>query len=1157
MTSVATGLVVIPGAVALLVLLVFTYLYEQNRHSYFRAWQLGWAAYTLYYVARAVEYFRGPSAILFFLASLLLVAMAMCVFVSTRLMKEAFELKWYDIALSMAGVLLAYVGLRAQMANGVFIANDSAAPKYLRLEVGLAAILLYCSFHFYRYAFRRNSVAFRALAFSLALWATLMGVGQMRQPFLDVVGQLGGFLGPIPQMLLAIAMVGVLFENERNAVQENALAFSTLGVDPRRLLSASDLVPSVQTFVDRLVAPLPQRRAVFFVSQQWRGTLPSVQKGFSAEFLDKLQKTQAGDYIAELAYRRGGVVTFRNLADLEEPLPALSGGKFVACKQALLAEGISDLMAVSLQTREHNFGVLLFPHAERRMFGSSNLRLLIGLALQIALTLENYVVMNEAQRRTKEYKLLTEIGQAISSHLNPDEVLRTVHLELGQIFDTTNFYIAFQEEDEIRFELEIDGGAVLPKRARRIVNGLTEYILRTGQPLLIESDLEQVRTKLGVEFIPPQPARSFCGVPIFLGGRPAGVMAALSTTRESQFQHRDLEVMQTAARQLGVAIENARLFTEEQRRGRHLAFLNNISKMAISSEDAEQMMVDIAREIQKNFHYDHIGIGIMDYATKDIEIKAEAGTTSQTLGRRIAVGSGVLGKVARTGVSALVQNAGPGQLAGVLPESRAVLCLPISYGETLLGVLNVESRDENAFAPQDVLILNTLADLLATALHNSFVFQKLQQQSITDGLTGIKTRRFFWEALSSEWKRASRSGRPFSVVIIDLDKFKEVNDSLGHLEGDLVLARVGRLLEQKCRQSNVVARYGGDEFIILMPETGIEQAQALAERLRVWLATDSMLEEHNITGSFGVASFPVHGFAMEELIRVADAGMYVAKHAGGNQVGTTDAFGEVSAVQRQLVSGYIEGFLQREHNGPEHLDELVSTLRKLCGQELEADRSLENPGAAGGITSGRHFSGERSSNESSYVQSSMKEAVEALSRAAELRERNASGHGDHCGHYAGVIARALNLSAQEVEDAIFAGRVHDMGKLFIPDRILNKPGALSDDEFAILKTHPQLGAEVLRAIPEVERMAQAVEAHHEAFDGSGYPFGLKGEDIPLHGRIVAVADAYVNMTSDRSFAPPKTDEQALAELGKLSGTRFDGMIVRLLARVLKMQPKFQ
>src|SRR5271156_1610450 len=514
MNTVATGLVLIPGAVALLVFLVFTYLYEQNRHSYFRAWQLAWAAYTLHYGLKAVEYFRGPSPLLFLLSSLLLVAMALCIFVSTRLMKEHFQLKWYDVALALTGSLLAYASLRAHMVSGRFSEIASPPPIYLQLEVGLAAILFYCSFHFYRYAFRRNSVAFRTLAFSLALWAALMGAGQMRQPFLDAVGQVGGFLGAIPQMLLAIAMVMVLFENERNAVQENALAFSTLGVDPRRLFSASDLIPSLQTFVERLVAPLPSRRAIFFVSQQWRGTVPSVQKGFSAEFLEKLQKTQAGDYIAELAYRRGGVVTFRGITDLEEPLPALSGGRFEACKQMLLSEGITDLMAVSLQTREHNFGVILFPHAERRMFGSSNLRLLIGLALQIALTLENYVVMHEAQRRTKEYELLTEIGQAISSHLNQDEVLRTLHTELGQIFDTSGFYIAFQEDDEIRFELEIEGGQVFPKRSRPVSNGLTEYIIRTGQPLLIQSNLEDVRSHLGADFIPPRPAKSFCAVPI-------------------------------------------------------------------------------------------------------------------------------------------------------------------------------------------------------------------------------------------------------------------------------------------------------------------------------------------------------------------------------------------------------------------------------------------------------------------------------------------------------------------------------------------------------------------------------------------------------------------------------------------------------------------
>jgi len=1124
MNTVATGLVLVPGAVALLVFLVFTYLYEQSRQSYFSAWQLAWAAYTLHYALEALAYFQGPSAVLFVLSSSLLVAMAMCIFISTRLMKGPYHFKWYDAALSLAGLALVFVNLRAHMVGGAF-SGGSTPLSYYRLEVGLAAILLYASCYFYFYAHRRNSLAFRMLAISLALWAALMGAGQFRHPFLELFGRAGEFLGPIPQMLLAIAMVGVLFEHQRNAVQENALAFSTLGVDPRRLLTAQDLVPSLQSFLDRLVASLPKHRAVILISDPWRSTLPSVQKGFSSEFLQQLQKKGAGDYIAQLAYRRGGVVTFHDLPELEEPLPVFPGGQFQAFKETLLSEDIRHLMAVSLQTREHNFGVILFPHAERRMLGSSNLPLLIGLTLQIALTLENYVVMHEAQRRTKEYELLTEIGQAISSHLDQDEVLRTVQVELGQIFDTGNFYIAFQEDDEIRFELEMENGHTLSKRSRRICNGLTEYIVRTGQPLLIRSDLEQVRAKMGVDFIPPNPAKSFCGVPIFLGGRPAGVMAALSTEREFVFEQRDLEVMSTAAGQLGVAVENARLFTEEQRRARHLAFLNNISKTAISSQDAEQMMGDIVREIQKNFRYDHIGIGIMDYATKDIEIKAEAGTTSLALGKRIPVGSGILGKVARSGVTGLIQNAGPGQVGGVLPESRAVLCLPITYGETLLGVLNVESRSENAFNPQDVLILNTLADLLATALHNSFVFQKLQQQSITDSLTGIKTRRFFWEALSSEWKRASRSGRPFSLVLIDLDKFKEVNDSLGHLEGDLVLARVGRLLEQKCRQSNVVARYGGDEFIILMPETGIEQAQSLAERLRVWLATDATLEEHQITGSFGVASFPVHGFSAEDIIRVADAGMYVSKHAGGNQVSTAELISESdgSSVQRRLISGYIEGFLQRESTRPEHLEELVATLRKLCGGNEERDRIA------------------------------LREGVEALTRASELREHNASGHGEQCGHYAGIIARGLNLSPQEIQDISFVARVHDVGKLFIPESILNKSAPLTEAELQSLRTHPQVGAEVVRAMPASEVFERAIEAHHEAFDGSGYPLGLRGENIPLWARIIAVSDAYVNMTSDRSFAPAKTDQQALDELEQLSGTRFDGMIVRLFARQLKME----
>src|SRR5256885_16174818 len=316
------------------------------------------------------------------------------------------------------------------------------------------------------------------------------------------------------------------------------------------------------------------------------------------------------------------------------------------------------------------------------------------------------------------------------------------------------------------------------------------------------------------------------------------------------------------------------------------------------------MLAEIVGNIQKNFQFDHIGIGILDYATKEIEIRSEAGTTAHEKGKKIPLGTGIVGRVARSGEAALMNASEPGQLQGLLPGSRTVFCIPITYGDTLLGALNVESEKENAISPEDVLVMNTLADLLATALHNSFVFQKLQTQSITDRLTGIKTRRFFWEALLAEWKRASRSGRPFSVVLVDLDKFKEVNDTLGHLEGDLVLARVGRLLEQKCRQSNVVARYGGAENAILMPETGVDPAQILAERLRLWVVGGPNLAEHQITGSFGVASFPVHGYWAEDIIRQADAGMYVPKHAGGDRGSVAEEVheGEASAARRQLIS---------------------------------------------------------------------------------------------------------------------------------------------------------------------------------------------------------------------------------------------------------------
>ncbi len=1114
------GTVVVPGLTALLVFFILTYLHHQSHALFFRAWQIGWALYVCYFTLNLWS-LTGGHALTLWLAKLALLGTALCVFASTRMMQGEFHIQWYDLALAVVGTL--WTGWHVAEASG-----EPIAPFALPLpaEAGTAAILVLAGYSFWSTARLRDSIALRLTAFALALWALLLAFHQFDVMTANLLeGMLGYFVGTLPQMLLAIAMVMVQNETERRSLQDNLLAFSSLGSGSKQAAGAAEVAPSLQALLDRLGALFRSPRAALCIAGPYRDSLPSLQGALTPEFLERMERDGGSQALHELLQRHGGVYA---VSDLDAAMAAMDTEDADRCRplrECLRWEKAGALSAASLRTRDHDFGFVLFVHPAGGELGASQQRLLASLARQLALTLENYSFMYDAQRRTQEFELLTHIGQVVSSRLDPDEALLAVQRELGKVLDTATFYVAFQFGDTVRFELDVDEGQSQQKRTRPAGPGITEYIIRTGRPVLVRSGMEEFRKKHNLVAM-GRPAKCFCGVPIVMYNRPVGMMAAMHYGREFVYDQRDVDIMTTAAGQVAVAIENARMFAEEQRRSRYLAFLNNISKTAISSQDAAQMLPEIVAEIQKHFHYDHIGIGILDYATKDIEIKAEAGTTAQALGKRVPLGAGILGKVARSGEMQLVQNTAEGHLLGILAGSKSALCIPITYGETLMGVLNVESQRENAFAEQDVLILRTLADLLATALHNVYVFQKMQHQSITDALTGIKTRRFFLEALQSEWKRAARTGRPFSMVALDLDKFKEVNDTLGHLEGDLVLARIGRLLEQKVRQSNVVARYGGDEFMILMPETGVEQAQILSERLRLWIATDPMLNERHVTGSFGVATFPLHGATVEDVMRVADEGMYISKRAGGNRVSTADqhagAGGEGGLTQRQVVNRYVESFLRREAAGPDSVNELVATLTKLAGEAEEADRS-----------------------------EILMNALRALTRAAEAREVAASGHGEAVARYAESIGRELMLSPDELAEVLYAARVHDVGKIVIPEEILNKPAALTDAEYQLTKSHAAVGAQLVAIIPDSLRAQSYVRHHHERYDGSGYPSGLKGEAIPLGSRIITVAEAYLSMTMERPYAAVKAPAEAIAELEALSGAQFDGLLVRLFVQQLK------
>jgi diguanylate cyclase (GGDEF)-like protein/putative nucleotidyltransferase with HDIG domain len=399
------------------------------------------------------------------------------------------------------------------------------------------------------------------------------------------------------------------------------------------------------------------------------------------------------------------------------------------------------------------------------------------------------------------------------------------------------------------------------------------------------------------------------------------------------------------------------------------------------------------------------------------------------------------------------------------------------------------------------------------------------------------------EALSGEWKRSTRAGRSFALVLMDLDRFKFVNDFYGHLEGDLVLQRVGQILESNCRRSDVVSRYGGDEFVILMPETNMEHARQLASKLRGWVSADPLLREKNISASFGIACYPLHGSTPQELIQVADASMYLSKHQGGNAVSTADHFdpNEAKKWKRDVLEAYLGVTLKRLFStGPEAFEEIYSRLKQftesLAATEINSDTSAapaQGPQA---------------------LPQAVLDTVTSLAFAIDAKDHYTQGHSQKVSAYAALIAEAMGMNELEIEEIRLGGVLHDIGKVAIPENILNKSGPLNPDEWDTMKSHVIFGAKILEPLTPLARIREMVLHHHEYFDGSGYPDGLAGKQIPLGSRIIAVADAYDTITSDRTYKKARAAEEALAELERCANAQFDGSIVELFVRTMRQQP---
>jgi len=307
-----------------------------------------------------------------------------------------------------------------------------------------------------------------------------------------------------------------------------------------------------------------------------------------------------------------------------------------------------------------------------------------------------------------------------------------------------------------------------------------------------------------------------------------------------------------------------------------------------------------------------------------------------------------------------------------------------------------------------------------------------------------------------------------------------------------------------------------------MPECTAEQAEILAERLRATLASDPYLNQYGVTASFGIAAFPTHGTTPEEILRVADSGMYLAKHEEGDRVRVATSNPQTTKEnwEQELVKAYLGVAVKRMFaTGPETFNTYLQRFKQ-----------------------GAHEEGP-----------SLMDTVTALAFAIDAKDHYTQGHSQTVSRLAAQIAHQIELPEPEIEEIRLAGILHDVGKIGVPESVLNKPSRLTPEEYEIMKSHTVMGWRILEPlrVKPVDRIRWMVRHHHEHFDGSGYPDGLKGADIPLGARILTIADAYDTMVSQRAYKKDRTIAEALEELQRCKGSQFDALLVQAFVRSLE------
>jgi diguanylate cyclase (GGDEF)-like protein len=413
---------------------------------------------------------------------------------------------------------------------------------------------------------------------------------------------------------------------------------------------------------------------------------------------------------------------------------------------------------------------------------------------------------------------------------------------------------------------------------------------------------------------------------------------------------------------------------------------------------------------------------------------------------------------------------------GVLAAVHALLAC-LTYGLVILARGDVQLAALNWTIATGTLLV-AAAVMAALGYQVAQLVSQLDAVARTDSLTGLASRRVFEERFAAELERAARTERALSVLLLDLDWFKDFNDRFGHNAGDRALILLAEALERAAGSDDVVARLGGEEFAVLAPGIDEREALMLAERMRGEVSTAFARQPAHLTISCGVASFPAHGITSGELLHGADRARFEAKDRGRNR-------------------------------------------SVMFSQVREPGEEPETPGVV-----------------------RISPSLAPLMSLAEAVDRRKGSPGDsrRVARYAERLARVLKVPEENLERVRVAALLRDVGEVGIPESVLGRDGPLSDEERGELQRHPEIGARIVGAA-QSGRVGEWILTHHERPDGEGYPRGLRDHQIPLEGKIIAVAEAFAAMTAPRPYRRPSTPKRALAELQARSGSQFDHEVV--------------